>query len=328
MEFNLAPGSFTVEQNFKPLEENTLYDVMIIGGGPAGLTAAVYCMRKGVSTAMVVKDIGGQVAETAGIENYLGFKFINGMELAGKFKEQVLQFGIAFEEGAAVASISDGTVKKVVLQDGRVFTARTLIITTGKSWRKLNVPGEDDFVGRGVAYCATCDAPFFAGKRVAVVGGGNSGLEAALDLAKIAEHVYIVQFLENLTADRILIDRMEATGRVEVLLGHEVVEVKGEDSVSSVVVRDRKSGKTSSLDVQGIFVEIGLVPNTDPVMGVVERNEFGEIIIDCACKTSAPGIFAAGDVTTVPFKQIIIAGGEGAKAALSACEYILKEGGQ
>ena len=216
----------------------------------------------------------------------------------------------------------------MVLQDGRVFTARTLIITTGKSWRKLNVPGEDDFVGRGVAYCATCDAPFFAGKRVAVVGGGNSGLEAALDLAKIAEHVYIVQFLENLTADRILIDRMEATGRVEVLLGHEVVEVKGEDSVSSVVVRDRKSGKTSSLDVQGIFVEIGLVPNTDPVMGVVERNEFGEIIIDCACKTSAPGIFAAGDVTTVPFKQIIIAGGEGAKAALSACEYILKEGGQ
>ncbi len=325
MDFNLSLGSFTTEQNFHPLDEAAVYDVMILGGGPAGLTAAVYCMRKGVSTAMALKHAGGQVAETSGIENYMGYRHINGMELVEKFREQVLQFGLAYEEGPEVGSVEYGKIKKVTMNDGRTFSARALIVCTGKSWRKLNVPGENEFIGRGVAYCSTCDAPFFAGRDVIVVGGGNSGLEAAIDLAKIASRVTVVQFLEKLTGDRVLIDRLMGFGNVGVLYSHEVAKISGDDEVRSVSLKDRTTGALKEVNASGIFVEIGLVPNSGPVKGVVELNQAGEIIVDCACTTSRPGIFAAGDVTTVPFKQIIIAAGEGAKAALSACEYLLKE---
>ena len=325
MEFNLSAGAFAAEQKFMPLDGKTVYDVMILGGGPAGLTAAVYCMRKGVSTAMIVKRVGGQVAETSGIENYMGYRYINGMELAEKFREQVLQFGIAYEEGPGVRSVEQGAVKKIALDDGRTFSARTIIVATGKSWRKLDVPGEDEFLGKGVAYCATCDAPFFAGKDVIVAGGGNSGVEAAIDLAKIARKVILVQFLDNLTADRVLVDGLGRFGNVEILLGHEIKAITGDSAVRAVSAADRKTGVRREIAADGIFIEIGLVPNTSPFRGVVDLNDAGEIVIDCACKTSAPGIFAAGDVTSVPFKQIIIAGGEGAKAALSACEYLLRD---
>jgi NADH-dependent peroxiredoxin subunit F len=324
MEFNISAGSFPTERKFEPLDAKKIYDVLILGGGPAGLTAAVYCMRKGVSAGMIVKEMGGQVAETTGIENYPGFRYIGGLELTDKFKEQVLQFGIGFEEGTGVASIQQGKVKKVALEDGRVFSSRAVIITTGKSWKKLNVPGEKEFSGRGVAYCSTCDAPFFEGKTVIVVGGGNSGLESAIDLAKIARKVILVQFLETLTGDKILADRLMEYRNVEILYENEVVRIMGEKSVESVTLRDRKSGREKEIQAQGIFIEIGLVPNTGFVKDILELNQTGEIIVDCACNTSSEGIFAAGDVTSVPFKQIINAGGEGAKAALSACEYILK----
>ncbi len=323
MDFNLNLGSFTTDHRTVPLETERIYDVIITGGGPAAMTAAVYCMRKGVSTGFVTREIGGQVSETSGIENYLGYKYIEGRELVNRFSEQVKQFEIGFREGAGVLKIETGDVKKVAIDSGETFLAKTVIISTGNRWRKLGVPGEDRLVGKGVAYCAICDAPFFAGKRVAVVGGGNSGLEAAIDLAKVAEHVTLVQFLEHLTADGILIDKIEKYGNVDILLEHEVKEVKGDEGVTAVTVAERKTGKARDLDVQGVFVEIGLIPNSEMVKGVVDLNERGEIVVDCACRTSAPGIFAAGDVTSVPYKQIIIAAGEGAKAALSACEYIL-----
>ncbi len=324
MDFNLSVSAFTQEKNFKPLSQDTVYDVMIIGGGPAGLTAAVYCMRKGAVTGLIVKELGGQVAETSGIENYPGYKFINGVELADKFREQVLQFSIGFDEGAAVKSITDGQIKQILLDDGREFSARAIIITTGKSSKKLNVPGEFEFAGKGVAYCATCDAPFFTGKKVAVIGGGNSGIEAAIDLARLAKKVSIVQFLPDLTGDAVLIDRLRNFGNVDYYFEHEVVSIKGDEKVRSIEIRGLKSGDSASLAVDGVFVEIGLIPNSGFAKGLLDMNQSGEIIIDHSCRTNVTGIFAAGDITTVPYKQIIIAAGEGAKAALSACDYILK----
>ena len=325
MEFNLNLSASMSGQKAVPLNEGRTYDVLIVGGGPAAMTAAVYSMRKGMVSGLLTADFGGQVAETAAVENYLGFRYIDGVGLAGKFREQVEQFKIGLREGVRAETVEDGPVKTVVLGNGERFRARSLIITTGKSWRRLGVPGEKELTGRGVAYCSICDAPLFAGKTVAVVGGGNSGVESAIDLAKIASRVVLVQFLETLTADRILIDTLKTFGNVEILYEHEVTAIKGTDRVTAALVRDRKSGAERDLTLDGVFVEIGLVPNSGLVKGVVELNEFGEITVDCACRTNCPGILAAGDVTSVPYKQIIIAAGEGAKAALSAYDYLLKE---
>lgn len=325
MDFNLNVGVFSSEQRTVPMDESVLYDAIIIGGGPAAMTAAVYCMRKGVLTGFITKEIGGQVGETSGIENYLGYKYIEGNELVNKFSEHVKQFEIGFKEGAAVQKIFDGKEKTVLLESGEKYRSKALILATGNRWRKLGVPGEDRLVGKGVAYCAICDAPFFAGKKVAVVGGGNSGVEAAIDLAKVATEVTVVQFLEKLTADKILIDKLSENSNVSVLYEHEVKEIQGDERVRAAIVINRKTNQEKQLDVEGVFVQIGLSPNSDMVKGVVSLNERGEIIVDCACRTSAEGIFAAGDVTSVPYKQIIIAAGEGAKAALSACDYILRK---
>lgn len=325
MEFNLSLSTIAANHRAVPMDKNIVYDVIIVGGGPAAMTAAVYCMRKGVAAGFVTMEIGGQVGETSGIENYLGFNYIEGNQLVEKFADQVKQFEIGLSEGYAVTEIKDGSVKEVILENGDRYRTRSIILASGNRWRKLNVPGETEMTGRGVAYCAICDAPLFAGKKVAVVGGGNTGVESAIDLAKIAEKVVLIQIMDRLTADRVLVDALMKFGNVEVLLLHEVKKIQGEKTVSAVVVKDTQSGEEKSLDVQGIFITIGLMPNTDMVKGVVERNRFGEVVVDCSCKTSAPGIFAAGDVTSVPFKQIIIAAGEGAKAALSACDYILKE---
>jgi alkyl hydroperoxide reductase subunit F len=324
MDFNLSSSTFTAEPNFKPLNPEKIYDVLILGGGPAGLTAAVYCIRKGVSTGLIVKEIGGQVAITSGVENYLGYRYINGVELVEKFRDQVSQFGIDYDEGDAVKAIESGTVKKIIMEDGRSFSTKSLIIATGKSWRKLNVPGEDKFMGHGVAYCSTCDAPFFAGRRVIVVGGGNSGVEAAIDLAKVAQDVVVVQFLDRLTADKILTEKLGEFKNVHVMYEREVASINGRNSMESAILKNRRTGAQEEIIADGIFIEIGLIPNSAIAKGLVGLNSDGEIMVDCSCRTNVPGIFAAGDVTDVPFKQIIVAGGEGAKAALSACNYVLQ----
>jgi alkyl hydroperoxide reductase subunit F len=325
MDFNLSTVSFLSEKNFTPIDADKVYDVVIIGGGPAGLTAAVYCMRKGVDTAVIVNHIGGQVAETSSIENYMGYRYVNGVELVEKFREQVQQFSIGYDEGNAVETIEDGPIKKVMLKDGRIVKGKTLIIASGKSWRKLGVPGEQRLTGKGVAYCTICDAPLFAGKKVIVVGGGDSGVEAAVDLASVAREVVVVQILDKLTADRILQDKLASFSNVSYIFSSSVKEILGEENVKSVIIENTESHDTSEVITDGVFVEIGLDPNSSFAKGVVEMNKYGEIVVDCACRTSVDGIFAAGDVTTVPFKQIIIAGGEGAKAALSACEYLMNK---
>lgn len=325
MLLNLSSSLFAPESKFKPLDTGHLYDVIIIGGGPSGLTAAVYCMRKGLSTGMVSIQVGGQMADTAGIENYLGYRYINGTELVDKFREQVSQFGIDFELKANVQAIEYGDVKKVILEDGRTFTARTLILASGKQYKKLGVPNEAELTGHGVAYCAICDAPLYVGKRVVVSGGGNSGVAAAIDLAKVATHVTLVQRRDKLTADQLLIDKLKAYENVDYLLEHLVTEIHGTSQVTGVTILNRKTGEKVEVETDGIFVEIGLIPNSGFAKGVVELNEYQEILVDCHCRTSAPGIFAAGDVTSVPYKQIIIACGEGAKAALSANDHILNQ---
>lgn len=324
MDFNLSTISFVAEKNFKPVDTGRIYDVLIIGGGPAGMTAAVYCMRKGVDTAIVIKSIGGQVAETSSVENYLGYKYINGVELVDKFKEQVFQFSVGYEEGQGVTAVTDGEIKSITLDDGRVLRSRALIIASGKSWKKLGIPGEQRLTGRGVAYCTICDAPLFAGKKVVVVGGGNSGVEAAIDLASVASEVVIVQLMDELTADKILIDKLNSFSNVSMIFSSRVTEVIGEDLVKEVTVQNVDTGAVTPVVTDGIFIEIGLDPNSGFASGVVDMNSASEILVDSRCATNREGIFAAGDVTSVPFKQIIIAGGEGAKAALSACEYILK----
>jgi alkyl hydroperoxide reductase subunit F len=323
LDFNFNLSNFTESHRAVPLDTHQVYDVLILGGGPAALTAAVYCMRKGIRAGLITKAIGGQVAETATIENYMGYMHIEGTELVNRFRDQVRQFEIGYKENAQVTSLEIEELHTVQLDDGSHYQTRALIIATGKSSRRLNVPGEREFTGKGVAYCATCDAPLFAGKKVAVVGGGNSGVEAVLDLLKIVKQVILIQQLSQLTADQILIDKLRQHDHLEILYEHEVVILEGTQKLESVLVREIKSGRIKKIAIQGLFVEIGLIPNTDFVKAILPLNPWGEIPVDCNCRTGISGIFAAGDVTTVPYKQIIIAAGEGAKAALAACEYLL-----
>ena len=325
IEFNLSSSLFASDKKFLPFDASVIYDTIILGGGPAGLTAAVYCMRKGLLTGLITRQVGGQVAETAGIENYLGYRYINGTELVDKFRDQVAQFGIAFEERGEITDLGDGLVKQIKLADGRVFRCRTVLIATGKQPKRLDVPGELELVGRGVAYCAICDAPLFVNQRVVVVGGGNSGVQAAIDLAKVASQVTLVQRRDQLIADKILIDKLSVFSNVDYLYEHLVTKIHGEKRVHAVTLTDRKSGESRQLDTDGVFVQIGLIPNSSFARSVVDMNPIGEIRVDSFCRTDVAGIFAAGDVTDVPYKQIIIACGEGAKAALALNDYLLNQ---
>ncbi len=307
------------------VEYKDLYDVVIIGGGPAGLSAAVYTARKQLNTLLISADIGGQSLLTADIANYIGYQYITGRELARKFEEQLKQFPVDLSIGERVEKLAVEHGRFAALtRSKRRATGRSLIICSGKRARPLNVPGEREFTGRGVSYCATCDAPLFAGKEVAVVGGGNSALEAVIDLSKIADSVYVVHRRDSFRADPILVTRIKGTEKITPIFEHQVEEIRGEAQVRGIVIRSLNTQEVRELKVGGVFIEVGLIPNSELARGVVELSDAGEIVVDCACQTSMPGIFAAGDVTTVPEKQIVVAAGEGAKAALSAHKFLLR----
>jgi len=299
-----------------------MYELIIIGAGPAGMTAAVYAARKKLNALLISSDIGGQVLWTAGVENYMGYQLIEGSELMSKFEEQVKLFPIDIKTGERVNSLSQTNKGfKVQTVKGESYQARAVIIATGKRPRQLNVPGEEKLKGKGVTYCATCDGPLFAGENVAIIGGGNSALETAENMVKIAKHIHLVS-LTPFTGDQILIDKLTGASNITVLLEHEVLEIKGENRVKRIKIRDLKNKQERELDVSGVFIEIGLIPNSTPVKEIVQLNRLGEIEVSCANETSVPGLFAAGDVTNVPEKQIGVAAGEGAKAALQAHRYL------
>ena len=314
-----------LEEATEPDPEIT-YDLLILGGGPAAMSAAVYAARKMMNLAIITKDFGGQVRETSEVENWLGFQSINAKDLADSFEEHVKSFDIPVSLGRAITEVKkQGDTFTVWTDDGTVYSSRTVILSTGKRHRPLNVPGEQELVGRGLAYCASCDAPFFKRKKVVVAGGGNSAFTTVLDLVKVEAEVILINFIRGWQADGPLQERVEQTGTVNMLDYHQIVKVEGKDKVTGVVVRNRESEREEKLKTDGVFVEIGLLPNNQSVKDLVELNDQGEVIVDCSSQTSVQGLYAAGDVTTVPHKQIVIAAGEGAKAALSAYNYLVNK---
>lgn len=299
-----------------------MYELIIMGAGSAGLAAAVYAARKKLNALLVSSDIGGQVNWTMGIENYLGYQFIEGPELISKFQSQVSQYPLEQKIGVNISNVSKiDNGFEVTTEEGEKYQSKTLIVATGKRPRRLNVPGEMEYTGKGVTYCSICDGPIFADQRVAVVGGGNSALEAALDMIKIAEHVDLVS-LTQLTGDPVLIDKLNAAGNLDTFLEYETLSIEGDVFITGMNIKELKSGEEKKLDVTGVFIEIGLEPNSESVKGLVDLNERNEIMVNQACETNVPALYAAGDVTNVPEKQIIIAAGEGAKAALQAHRYL------
>lgn len=296
------------------------YDVIVVGGGPAGSAAAIYSARKGLKVAVLAERVGGQVKETVGIENLISTVKTTGGELANNLKLHMESYAIDILEHRSVSSVEVVDGQKVVhVNGGETFKAPALIIATGASWRKLNTPGESEHIGKGVAFCPHCDGPFYQGKHVAVVGGGNSGIEAAIDLAGICSKVTVLEFLDELKADKVLQEKAKSLPNIEIILSAQTMEVIGNgEKVSGIRIKDRKTDKEYVKELDGIFVQIGLTPNSGIFKEVVNTNRMGEIEVDAHCRTNVPGIYAAGDVATTPYKQIIIAMGEGAKAALSA----------
>ena len=303
---------------------NSLYDVIIVGGGPAGLNAALYASRKVLKTILISKNIGGQVTDTYDIDNYLGFSQIETSNLIKKFEEHVQKYGIEKNIGNTVTSLElTKKNKKVTVDSGESYFAKTVIIATGKRPRALNVTGEKKLIGRGVAYCSTCDAPLFAGADVAVVGGGNSAMEAVIDLDKIANKIYMIS-LTNLTGDEIIQNKVKQLSKVKIYTKYDTIAIIGDKTVEGIKIKSLKTENISQLNVEGVFIEIGLLPNSNLIINKLVTNSNDEIKIDSLCQTGVPGVFACGDVTSVPFKQVIIAAGEGAKAALSAYNYLIK----
>jgi alkyl hydroperoxide reductase subunit F len=313
------------EISFPEPRTDKQYRLAIIGGGPAGLTAAVYAARKRLDTLLVTRDLGGQVLWTSAVENYPGFQYIEGRELIEKFKAQMGQFPLDVALGRNVREL--GPAQKgyaVSLEDGTSFSADSLVLATGKRYRNLNVPGERELIGKGVAFCATCDAPLFGGKSVAVIGGGNSALTAARDLLGYARRIFLINISPEMQGDAVLLEPLKDSDKVEFIMGHRVTQVLGREAVSGLLIAPADGSATREIEVSGVFVEIGLIPNSDLFRGLVKMNQGGEVMVDCACRTSRDGVFAAGDVTTVPEKQIVVAAGEGAKAALSAYEWLAR----
>ncbi|MEM7016002.1 MAG: alkyl hydroperoxide reductase subunit F [Pseudomonadota bacterium] len=302
-----------------------LQDVTIIGGGPAGISAAIYSARKGLNVTLIAERMGGQVKDTMGIENMISVLKTTGPELTGALQAHLNAHEVTIKEHLRVTDIEQGDIKTVTLSSGEKIETKTLIIATGAQWRELGVPGEKENIGNGVAYCPHCDGPFFKGKDVAVIGGGNSGIEASLDLAGIVKSVTVFEFMPELKADQILINQAEARDNISIIKNVETKQILAADGkVNAIEYQDRATQETQQQTLDGVFVQIGLIPNSEMVKDIVELTPYGEIVIDDNCRTSAPGIFACGDVTTVPYKQIVISMGEGSKASLTAFEYLLK----
>jgi len=306
------------------LSDKEPYDVLVVGGGPAGASAAIYAARKGIRTGIVAERFGGQIMDTLGIENFISVKYTEGPKLAASLEEHVKHYNVDVMNLQRAKSIEKKDFIEVELENGAVLKGKTVILSTGARWRNIGVPGEAEFKNKGVAYCPHCDGPLFEGKDVAVIGGGNSGIEAAIDLAGIVKHVTVLEFASELKADSVLQDRLYSLPNVTVLKNAQTKEITGTDKVNGITYIDRATGEEHHVELQGVFVQIGLVPNTDWLSDTIERNKMGEIVIDKHGATSIPGVFAAGDCTDAAYKQIIISMGSGATAALGAFDYLIR----
>ncbi|MDT8978524.1 alkyl hydroperoxide reductase subunit F [Paenibacillus sp. chi10] len=300
------------------------FDVLVIGGGPSGASAAIYAARKGIRTGIVAERFGGQVNDTLGIENFISVKYTEGPQLVANIENQVKEYNIDVMKLQRAKRLEKKDLIEIELENGAVLKSKTVIVSTGARWRNVGVPGEAEFKNKGVAYCPHCDGPLFTGKDVAVIGGGNSGIEAAIDLAGIVKHVTVLEFAPELKADAVLQDRLYSLPNVTVLKNVQTSEITGTDKVDGISYIDRATGETKHVELQGVFVQIGLVPNTDWLADTVERTRMGEIVVDSHGATSVPGVFAAGDCTNSPYKQIIISMGSGATAALGAFDYLIR----
>lgn len=324
---NKIDSSASLKEAEKISKKET-YDILIVGGGPAGASAAVYSARKGLRTGIVSERFGGQVMDTLGIENFISVKATEGPKLVTALEEHVKEYDVDImnlQRAKSIQKNDENALFEVELENGGKLKSKSVIVATGARWRELNVPGEKEFKGKGVAYCPHCDGPLFKGKHVAVVGGGNSGVEAAIDLANIVGHVTLFEFAPELKADDILQKRLYSLSNVDVILNAQTLEVLGTEKVNSMIYLDRKTNEKKTILLEGIFIQIGLLPNTDFIKNTVDLSKFGEIIIDSHGQSSLKGLFAAGDATTVPYKQIIIAMSEGAKASLGAFDYLIRQ---
>lgn len=305
------------------------FDVLIVGGGPAGAAAAVYAARKGIKVGIATERMGGQVNDTMGIENYISILETDGPKLSAALEAQVRHYAVDIMSGQRAAALTaapqPGGLIEVQMAGGATLKARSVILSTGARWRAVNVPGEQAYKNRGVAYCPHCDGPLFKGKRVAVIGGGNSGVEAAIDLAGVVDHVTLLEFADRLKADAVLVNKLNSLPNVSVHVNAQTTEITGDgQKVNGISYNDRVTGQARHVELEGVFVQIGLVPNTEWLKGTLNLTRFGEIEVDSHGATSLPGVFAAGDCTTVPYKQIIIAAGDGAKAALGAFDHLIR----
>lgn len=307
------------------LAKKEAFDVLVVGGGPAGAAAAVYAARKGIRTGVVAERFGGQVLDTMAIENFISVKETEGPRFAAALEEHVKAYDVDIMNLQRAVKLVPGDMVEVHLENGATLKSKSVILATGARWRDINVPGEKEYRNAGVAYCPHCDGPLFKGKRVAVIGGGNSGVEAAIDLAGVVAHVTLIEFGDELRADAVLQRKLRSLANVDIIVSAQTTEITGDGKkVNGLVYTDRKSGGSKKLDLEGVFIQIGLVPNTEWLKGTLNLSRHGEIEVDAKGQTSVPGVFAAGDVTTVPYKQIIIACGEGAKAALGAFDHLIR----
>ena len=307
------------------LNKKDVFDVLIVGGGPAGAAAAIYAARKGIKTGVLAERFGGQVLDTLAIENFISVKETDGPKFAMALEQHVKEYEVDIMNTQRAAKLTPGKLVQIETANGAILKAKTVILATGARWREINVPGEKEYRNHGVAYCPHCDGPLFKGKRVAVIGGGNSGVEAAIDLAGLVKHVTLIEFGAELRADAVLQRKLHSLPNVTVITSAQTTEIHGDGKiVNGLSYTDRVSGESKKVELEGVFVQIGLVPNTEWLKGTVALSRHGEIEVDARGQTSIPGVFAAGDVTTVPYKQIIIATGEGAKAALSAFDHLIR----